>query len=101
MKVAAIQYDIAWENRVPNHKRILELITASKLEPNTLVVLPEMFDTGFSMNPVKTIQSEACESELFLSDVASEYDCCVVGGVVGRGITKKSSNEAAVFGTDG
>jgi omega-amidase len=101
VKIAAVQFNIAWEDRVANHKRVLEMLTASKPDPGSLIVLPELFDTGFSLDLVKTLQTDACESELFCQDIAVEYECCVIGGVVGRGITPKSSNEAFCCGPDG
>jgi len=52
LKIALIQQEIAWENLPANLEYFEDLI--SKISPDTdLAVLPEMFTTGFSMNPEK------------------------------------------------
>ena len=50
LHLAAVQLNIQWEDRRATHERIRQLLANTDLPPNTLVVLPEMFDTGFSMN---------------------------------------------------
>ena len=50
MRVAAIQYDIAWEDKAANHATLERLIADAALEPGTLVLLPELGDTGFSFD---------------------------------------------------
>ena len=50
MKVYGFQWDIAWENKQANFQKARELIGAAKPDPGSLLVLPEMFATGFSMN---------------------------------------------------
>ena len=50
MHVAAIQFDIVWEDKQANHAIIEELLTKSALPPGTFVLLPELGDTGFSFD---------------------------------------------------
>lgn len=107
MHVMAIQLDMVWEDKNRNRRRVLELLSASSVPAETLIVLPEMFETGFSMNVERTAQSEQRESEAFLRDLAIQYRSAVVGGVVGplrhdqSSGSKVSSNEAVVFAPDG
>jgi len=50
MKISIIQPNLFWEDKIRNLKNLGELILP--LYNNTdIVVLPEMFNTGFSMNP--------------------------------------------------
>jgi predicted amidohydrolase len=49
MKISVIQPDIIWEDKFRNFEKI-ELML-SVLKETDIVVLPEMFNTGFSMNP--------------------------------------------------
>ena len=49
LTVSIIQTELAWENADANFKHFDELINAIELDTN-LIVLPEMFSTGFSMN---------------------------------------------------
>ena len=45
-----IQLDIVWEDKAANFDRVRSLLAAAPPSPGSLVVLPEMFATGFSMN---------------------------------------------------
>ena len=56
MQVACCQFDIAWEDKPANYRRVTDLVRAAKLEPGTLLLLPEMFATGFSMNVERTAE---------------------------------------------
>ncbi|MEC8682254.1 MAG: amidohydrolase [Bacteroidota bacterium] len=49
LKIAAIQADLAWENPEANRAYFDQKI--SEIDGVDLIVLPEMFATGFSMNP--------------------------------------------------
>ena len=53
MNVVALQFDIAWENRKANFDTVRRLLTKSAVSPGSLIVLPEMFSTGFSMDVSK------------------------------------------------
>lgn len=50
MKITLIQPDTIWENKLKNLERLGELMSESPGERD-IIVLPEMFNTGFSMNP--------------------------------------------------
>ena len=47
--LTTLQYDIIWENKNANLKKIENFLTQLKLKSH-IVVLPEMFNTGFSNN---------------------------------------------------
>ncbi|MEE3245644.1 MAG: nitrilase-related carbon-nitrogen hydrolase, partial [Bacteroidota bacterium] len=49
LKIAAIQADLAWEDPEANRAYFDQKI--SEIDGVDLIVLPEMFATGFSMNP--------------------------------------------------
>ena len=53
MNVLGLQLDIVWENKPANHDKVRRLLSAAQPKPGTLVVLPEMFATGFTMSPVE------------------------------------------------
>lgn len=50
MRVAAVQFDITWENKPVNHERMEQLLLDARPEPGSFVLLPELGDTGFSFN---------------------------------------------------
>jgi omega-amidase len=101
MDIFIIQPDIAWEDRAANHERARELIKKASPGPGSLVVLPEMFASAFSMNLEATLQGEDREDERFLSELARGYSACVLGGVVSPGEAKRGRNQAVAFGPDG
>lgn len=50
MKITLIQPDIIWENKIRNLEKMGEMISAVPAGTD-IIILPEMFNTGFSMNP--------------------------------------------------
>ena len=101
MQLVAIQLDTVWENRSANHRKVCELLAEVEIGDNALIILPEMFDVGFSMNLQATAQGAARESEEFLRSLAKTYNAAVLGGVVGPVIADQASNEAVAFAADG
>ena len=101
MNVSAVQLAIAWEDRAVNFAKVRALLAATPPAPGALVVLPEMFATGFSMNLAATRQTPAREDEAFLSGLAREHRAFVLGGVVSPGAGEMGRNDAVVFSPDG
>ncbi len=101
MHVIGIQLDIAWEDKPANHRRLRELLETTDIAPGSFVVVPEMFDTGFSMRVSATAQTDRRESEAVLRELAQQYQCAVIGGVAEPEEDGKSKNVAVAFGPDG
>jgi predicted amidohydrolase len=101
MHLLAIQLDVRWEDRHANHARVHELLSNIAVPPNSLLVLPEMFDVGFSMNTAATDPGEASTSESFCRELARDHRCAVLAGVVSRAANGKLANEALVYSPDG
>ena len=101
MKISAVQFDIAWEDKAANFSRVRALLADAPPAPGSLIVLPEMFATGFSMNLAITRQSDAREDENFLAEVAREHRAFVIGGVVSAGDSDLGRNESVAFSPAG
>ncbi len=101
LNVFAVQFDIAWEDRMANHRKVRALLADTPPTAGSLVVLPEMFASAFSMNLAATRQGAAAEDETFLAELAREYGACVAGGVVSRGAAGMGRNEAVVISPEG
>jgi predicted amidohydrolase len=101
MNVLAIQPDIVWENKPANFSKIRALVSASAPSAGSLVVLPELFATGFSMNLEITRQKSEREDEAFLSGLAREFGVYVAGGVVSPGENRMGRNQAVIFSPGG
>ncbi len=50
MQIVACQLDIAWEDKPANFERTRSLLRGASIQTGALIVLPEMFATGFSMH---------------------------------------------------
>ena len=101
MHTTLVQLDIAWENKPANFARVRELLASNRPQPGSLVVLPEMFATGFSCDVSVTRQGEPAECDEFLQGFAKEFDCCVIGGVVSVGSDGLARNESVAFSPNG
>jgi omega-amidase len=95
MKILAVQLDIAWEDPQANFEKVEKLLADAKPEPNTLVVLPEMFATGFSMS-MEATEPEGGPIASFLQQLAQRWQVTLVGGVAING-----HNRALVFAPNG
>jgi len=80
LHVALIQMDIVWENPQANREELTEKINSLKHETD-LVILPEMFITGFTMN---TDLSETMDGETvsWMKKIASENDFAITGSII-------------------
>lgn len=101
MKVVCCQLNTLWEARAANHLKVRELLRASPPPRGSMVILPEMFATGFSMNVAAVSDTRSRETSDFLAQLASEQDVYVVGGVVHTASDGRGRNECAVFSPDG
>lgn len=101
MKIAAIQMDLAWEDRAANFESARRWSDQAAAAGADLIVLPEMFATGFSMNPAVTAEEADGPTPGFLVSLARETGCAVVGGYVRRSPNGKGLNTALAVGADG
>jgi predicted amidohydrolase len=85
MKAHLVQLDIAWEQPRVNHQRVRRLLSAAGPSPGDCVLLPEMFDTGFSMNTGAT--ADRGGTLAFLHDLAAEMQVTVQGGRTIAGVS--------------
>ena len=101
MEVIGLQLNTIWEDKAANHAKLAALLAAGPPMPGTLVLLPEMWATGFSMNVAEITESSAHETETVMAKWASEYGIGLLGGVVTTGADGLGRNEAVLFGADG
>jgi len=101
MKVYCCQTDIAWENKAENFKRVRALLEQDRPETGSLIVLPEMFSTGFSMNVAGIAEQVVPGAEQFLKDIAADFEAFVIGGIASRGLDRRGLNEALVISPEG
>ncbi len=101
MRVAAIQHDITWENPQATRDHVRPMIAAARAGGAGLIVLPEMFATGFSMRPERVAEDEGGPTESFLSDQAAEHDAHLLASIAQRGSDGRYRNNAVLAAPDG
>jgi predicted amidohydrolase len=100
MKVYCVQYDIAWEDKLASHAKVRRMLENASPERGALVLLPEMFSTGFSMN-VASIHDADGEDQAFLAEMAQSLGIYLMGGIVLRQDDGKGLNLAITCSPDG
>ena len=101
MQLVGVQLDIAWEDREANHRRVEKLLLDSPPAPGSLVVLPEMFSSGFSMNVERIAETDARPTERLICELAQRHNIWLVGGLATLGPDGRGRNEALAAGPDG
>lgn len=81
MKIALIQSPLFWENPVANRNYFEEKINAIA-ETIDLIVLPEMFTTGFTMNPNDVAETMQGETILLLQSLAKAKKTAITGSLI-------------------
>lgn len=99
--VHACQLDIIWENKLENFRRVDLLLSKRRIFPGSLVVLPEMFATGFSMNASDVAEPKNGLTTRFLRLLARKHRAYVLGGLVRRGAGHRIFNEAVCLAPSG
>ncbi len=85
MKVTLIQTSLHWEDRQKNLAHFDTLVNSIS-EPTDLIVLPEMFTTGFTMNPAKFADPLNGPGLQWMAKKAKEKNAALCGSVaVGDG----------------
>lgn len=81
LKVSCIQADLAWENLDQNLNMFSEKLIQLPVDTE-LVVLPEMFTTGFSMNSKKLAEPMKGKSFNWMKQQAEKHNKIIIGSVI-------------------
>src|ERR1051325_7632704 len=100
-RIYCVQMDIVWENKRANFETARALIGRAAPPPGSLVLLPEMFATGFSGNVAGIREGKPSETAAFLAEQAKQYGIYLVGGVVTGGERGKGRNQSVTFDPNG
>lgn len=95
MHVALVQLDITWQDKAANRAKVRDL--TADIPGGSLVVLPEMFDVGFTMNSEIAV---AGDSAAFVAELARSWSSTVAAGVVVRD-AQGPRNACLIVGPDG
>jgi omega-amidase len=81
LKITIIQSDLHWENKEENLKMFSEKISSIAAETD-LIILPEMFTTGFSMQPEKLAEPMNGRTVDWMKEKAKEKNCVITGSFI-------------------
>ncbi|HTO35654.1 MAG TPA: amidohydrolase [Flavobacterium sp.] len=80
MIISVIQAPLVWQNPIANLLYFQKTIRGIKAKPN-LIVLPEMFTSGFTMHPVAVAESMQGESVSWIKALAKEKNTAIIGSI--------------------
>ncbi|WP_370226730.1 amidohydrolase [Mesoflavibacter sp.] len=80
LHVAIIQADLVWENPNQNRENFTEKIEEITQDVD-LIVLPEMFTSGFTMTPEHIAETEEGETIIWMKKMAFQKQAAIVGSV--------------------
>jgi omega-amidase len=80
LRVTWVQADLSWEDPNANLQQFRELLAG--VRETDLVLLPEMFNTGFSINPACCAEPPDGPSSQFLRELALEKKAAVAGTLI-------------------
>ncbi|MCI1639856.1 MAG: nitrilase family protein [Bacteroidales bacterium] len=79
MRISIVQLDIVLADPAANRNKVAQIV---KTLPETdLIVLPEMFSTGFVTEPQGIAESENSETLKFMLRISKEKNCAVTGSI--------------------
>lgn len=81
LKTALLQVDLAWED-IDANKNTFEKQIKTLSDDVDLIILPEMFTTGFSMNAEKLAEPPNGPSFKWMQKMASEKNAAVTGSLI-------------------
>ncbi len=101
MNVFGCQFDIRWEDKASNFEIVSRMVRELRPAPGSLVVLPEMFATGFSMNPDFIAEPPGGLTTEFLTKIAQDHQVWILAGLALRRNDEKPANCGVVLNPQG
>ncbi len=80
LKIALVQSSLTWENPIENRERFNQIIDGVAIDSD-LIILPEMFTSGFTMNPEHMDKSEGLITKEWMKVKATEKNAAIIGSV--------------------
>lgn len=81
IKITVFQAYLFWENTEKNLQN-LGLRLSSLREKTDLILLPEMFNTGFTMNVEKCAETMSGQTMHWMFDISKKFECVVAGTLI-------------------
>jgi len=82
LKITIYQAYLFWENIDKNLQNLALRLSMGIKEKTDLIILPEMFNTGFSMNAASLAEEMNGKTMQWMAHTADKYDCVVTGSLI-------------------
>ncbi|MGX5218495.1 amidohydrolase [Pseudomonas segetis] len=80
LNLVLVQSDLAWQDPAANREHFQQMLAA--VEGADLVILPEMFSTGFSMDSAALAEPEGGPSSQWMIEQAARMNAVVTGSLI-------------------
>lgn len=80
LRITTLQTDLIWEDAAANRARFDAVLAT--IEPTDLVVLPEMFSTGFTMNPAPMAEQMDGNTITWMLEKAKALNTAICGSII-------------------
>ena len=81
LKITIVQANIHWENKKENMEMFSHMIR-NMAQHTDLVILPEMFSTGFSMQPALLAEHVNGPTVSWMGKIARQFNAVVTGSII-------------------
>jgi omega-amidase len=78
MRITLVQSEIRWEDKTANLSHLNEMISATE-DHSDLIVLPETFNTGFSMKGLEMAEETRSDTFKWMLDIAKGRNAAICG----------------------
>ena len=96
LTITTIQTDLFWEEKAANLDMLEKKITAIE-EKTEIVILPEMFNTGFSMKPERLAEKMDGETIEWMKRISRENGIILTGSLMIRVDSEQGTGESRYF----
>lgn len=81
LTITTIQTNLVWENKIANLQALEKKINGLE-EKTEIIVLPEMFSTGFSMQPQLLAETMEGETVQWMKEIAAKNKVILTGSII-------------------
>lgn len=78
LKISLAEFDMVWENPTANREILDKILKDIETD---LIILPEMFSTGFTMNPTENAEPSFGETYKWMSAISEKNNVAVCGSI--------------------
>lgn len=101
MQIAVVQHDIAWQDAPTTTQRLEPFVARAANAGARLIILTEMFATGFSMHPELIAEPAGGPTEQWLVSEAGRHSVWLLGSIAQHSHDGRAVNVAVLAAPDG